>query len=237
MSRARLVECERPALWRQVLWLAWKDLVVEVRTREIIYTMLVFAVLVVLVFAFALTREGEASPEVAAGILWVSTAFSGTLGLGRALERERESDTMRGLLVSPAARPAIYLGKLCAIVVYMLLTEVVVAPLTAVLFDAPFLQRLGTLAALLGLGTLGFAAVGALFAAVLLRVRSREVLLAVVILPLTVPLIIAGALGTAALAQAPPMDEQARMWLKLLAVFDAVFVTLSLWGFEPLVTE
>ncbi|HEY3354960.1 MAG TPA: heme exporter protein CcmB [Polyangia bacterium] len=232
-----IIARQRPSFLVQALWLLWKDLVVEVRTREIVYTMLVFAVLVVLVFAFAFVREGQASPDVAAGILWIATAFSGTLGLGRALDREREGDTLRALLLSPADRPAIYLGKLLGIVVYMLIAEAVIAPLIAVLFDAPFASRPGTLAALLVLGTLGFAAVGSLFAAMLMRARSRDVLLAIVLYPLTVPVIIAGVLGTAALCQSPPNDADARMWLKMLGVFDVVFVTLSLWIFEPLLTD
>jgi heme exporter protein CcmB len=227
----------RPSLVREAFWLLWKDLVVEVRTREIVYTMLVFSVLVVLVFAFAFVREGQAAPDVAAGILWIATAFAGTLGLGRALDREREGDTLRALLLSPASRPAIYLGKLLGIVVYMLIAEAVTAPLVMLLFDAPFAARPGTLAALLVLGTIGFAAVGSLFAAMLLRARSRDVLLAIVLYPLTVPVIIGGVLGTAALGQSPPADAVARMWLQLLAVFDIVFVTLSLWMFEPLLTD
>jgi heme exporter protein B len=227
----------RPSLLRLTLWLLWKDLQVEVRTREIVYTMVVFAVLVVLVFSFAFVREGQAPPDVAAGILWIATAFAGTLGLGRALDREREGDTMRALLLTPAPRTAVYLGKLGAIVVYMLLCEAVVAPLVMLLFDAPFAARAGTLAALLLLGTVGFAAVGSLFAAMLLRARSRDVLLAIVLYPLTVPVIIGGVLGTAALCQAPPQDAIAHMWLRLLAVFDVVFVTLSLWIFEPLLTD
>jgi heme exporter protein B len=227
----------RPSLLRLTWWLLWKDLQVEVRTREIVYTMVIFAVLVVLVFSFAFVREGQAPPDVAAGILWIATAFAGTLGLGRALDREREGDTLRALLLTPVPRTAVYLGKLGAIVVYMLLCEAVVAPLVMLLFDAPFAARAGTLAALLLLGTLGFAAVGSLFAAMLLRARSRDVLLAIVIYPLTVPVIIGGVLGTSALCQVPPQDATAHLWLRLLAVFDVVFVTLSLWIFEPLLTD
>lgn len=227
----------RPSLLQLTLVLLWKDLQVEIRTREIVYTMLVFAVLVVLVFSFAFVREGQAPPDVAAGILWIATAFAGTLGLGRALDREREGDTLRALLLTPAPRAAVYLGKLGAIVVYMLLCEAAVAPLVMLFFDAPFAARAGTLAALLVLGTIGFAAVGSLFAAMLLRARSRDVLLAIVLYPLTVPVIIAGVLGTAALCQTPPQDAVAHMWLRMLAVFDVVFVTLSLWIFEPLLSD
>jgi heme exporter protein B len=197
----------------------------------------VFAVLVVLVCAFAFVRDGQAAPEVVVGVLWIATAFAGTLGLGRALEREREGDTMRALLLSPTDRVAVYLGKLLGIVVYMLIAEAVTAPLVMLLFDAPFAARPGTLALLLLLGTVGFAAVGSLFAAMLLRARARAVLLAIVLYPLTVPVIIAGVLGTAAVCQVPPDDVTARMWLKLLGVFDVVFVTLSLWIYEPLLVD
>jgi heme exporter protein B len=214
-----------------------KDLTVEVRSREIAYTTVFFAVSCILVFAFALVKEGKPPDDGAAGILWIAIAFAGTLALGRAFERERQSETLRALLLAPAVRPAVYVGKLLGIVSLLFGAELLLVPLVALLYQAPLLRHPGWLAVILVSGTLGFAAVGTLFAAMLVRARSRDVLLPVLLYPISVPVIIAGVRGTAALLQ-PTIDlETVRFWIALLLAFDAVFVTLALWTFEPLMTD
>ena len=214
-----------------------KDLTVEVRSREIAYTTLFFAVSCVLVFAFALVREGRPIEDGAAGILWIAIAFAGTLALGRTFERERQSETLRALLLAPADRPAIYVGKLLGIIALLGAAELVLVPLVALLLQAPLLTRPLWLAAIVVSGTVGFAAVGTLFAAMLVRARTRDVLLPVLLYPITVPVIIAGVRATAALLQ-PEFDAAiVRFWLMLLLTFDVVFVTLALWTFEPLMTD
>jgi heme exporter protein CcmB len=225
-------------VFARVVWLVLrKDLTVEVRSLEVAYTTIFFAVSCVLVFAFALVREGRAPEDGAAGILWISIAFAGTLALGRAFERERQSETLRALLLAPAQRPAIYVGKLLGIVILLLAAEAVLVPLVALLFQAPLLAQPLWLTVILVAGTLGFAAVGTLFAAMLVRARTRDVLLPVLLYPITVPVIIAGVRATAALLQ-PELDlDVIRFWLALLACFDIVFVTLALWTFEPLMTD
>jgi heme exporter protein CcmB len=219
-------------------WLVMrKDLQVEVRSREIVYTALFFAVSCVLVFSFALVREGRAPADVSAAILWIAIAFSGTLALGRTFERERQSETLRALLLAPVDRPAIYVGKLLGIVVLLFAIQVVLVPLTSLLFQAPLLAHPFWLLTLLGLGSVGFAAVGTLFAAMLGRVQSRDVLLPLLLYPMTIPVIIAGVRGTAELLQ-PSFDEPlVRMLASLMTFFDVVFLTLSLWTFEPLMTD
>jgi heme exporter protein CcmB len=223
----------------RVVWLVLrKDLTVEVRSLEIAYMTLFFAVSCVLVFAFALVREGRAPEDGAAGILWIAIAFSGTLALGRTFERERQSETLRALLLAPSPRPAIYVGKLLGIVMLLVAAELVLLPLVALLFQVPRLfAHPFWLAAILFTGTTGFAAVGTLFAAMLVRARSRDVLLPVLLYPITVPVIIAGVRATAVLLQ-PELDMPVlRVWVALLATFDVVFVTLALWTFEPLMTD
>jgi len=214
-----------------------KDLTVEVRSREIAYTTIFFAVSCILVFAFALVKEGKPPEDGAAGILWIAISFAGTLALGRAFERERQAETLRALLLAPAPRPAVYVGKLMGIVTLLAGAEVLLVPLVSLLYQAPLLRYPGWLALLLVCGTLGFAAVGTLFAAMLVRARSRDVLLPVLLYPITVPVIIAGVRGTATLLQ-PAVDlDVVRFWIALLVAFDAVFVTLALWTFEPLMTD
>jgi hypothetical protein len=130
-----------------------------------VFTMTFFAAMVVLPFSFAFLKGDEVVANVAPGILWVAIPFAGTLGLSRAFDRERESDTMRGLPLSPASRTAIFLGKALAILSYMLIVELVVVPMVALLFDVPLFDYPLALVTTLAAGSFGFAAVGTVFAA------------------------------------------------------------------------
>jgi heme exporter protein B len=150
---------------------------------------------------------------------------------------ERQNETLRGLLLSPLERPALYVGKLAGILLLLFAVEVVIVPMTGLLFQAPLFRYPWLLIALLVTGTVGFAAVGTLFAAMLVRTRSRDVLLPVLLYPITVPVIIAGVRGTAALFQVDADLPMARAWLSMLVFFDAMFVTLALWTFESVMTE
>ena len=222
----------------RVAWLVVrKDLTVEIRSRELVFTTVFFAVACVLIFSFALIREGRAPDDVAAGILWVTIAFAGTLALGRAFERERQTETLRALLLAPTDRPALYVGKLIGILMLMGITEAILVPLVALFFQAPITAHPFLLAAILISGTLGYAAVGTLFAAMLVRARSRDVMLPILLYPITIPVIIGGVRGTAALFQPEADPAMAQFWLSLLVFFDAVFIVLALWTFEPLMTE
>jgi len=226
-------------MFLRAVWLVVrKELTVEVRSREIAYTTLFFAVSCVLIFAFALVREGRAPEDGAAGLLWIAIAFAGTLALGRTFERERQSETLRALLMAPTARPAVYLGKLLGIVALLAGVEVILVPLVAFLFEAhALLAHPVWLAAILVAGTIGFSSVGTLFAAMLIRARSRDVLLPVLLYPVIVPVMIAAVRGTSVLLQPEVDDQVASFWLALLAAFDVVFVTLALWTFEPVMTD
>ncbi len=222
---------------RTALLVLRKDVAIEARSGEILYTTCFFALSCVIVFAFALVRDGAIVADASAGILWIAIAFSGTLALGRTFERERYAETLRALLLAPASRAAIYVGKLLGIVLLLLVAEALLVPLVALLFDAALFTRPGLLGGLLLTGTVGFAAVGTLFAAMLVRSRTRDVMLPVLLYPITIPVIIAGVRGTAALLQSTPDVAVAEMWIALLTAFDVVFVTLALWTFEPLMTE
>ena len=223
----------------KVAWLVMrKDLTVEARSREMLSTTLFFAVSCVLVFAFGFVRDGRPVEGAAAGILWIAIAFAGTLALGRTFERERYNDVLAALMLAPADRPAIYVGKLLGILGLMAVVELVIVPLVSLLFQVPLLtSHPGLMVALLTCGTIGFAAVGTLFAAMLVNARSRDVLLPVLLYPITIPVIIGGVRGTAALIQPDADAAMARLWIGVLVSFDAVFITLALWTFEPVMTE
>ena len=222
----------------RVVWLVVrKDMTVEVRSLEIVSTSIFFAVSCVLFFAVAFVQEGRALEGAAAGILWIAIAFAGTLALGRTFERERQAETLSALLLAPADRPAIYIGKLIGIISLLAAAEVVLLPLIAYLFQAPFFARPLWMAGVLVAGTIGYCTVGTLFAAMLVRARSRDVLLPILLYPITIPVIIAGVRATATLLE-PELDVAlVRFWLALIVAYDVVFVTLALWSFEPLMTD
>jgi heme exporter protein B len=225
-----------PSFLAQALRIAGKDLRIEWRSREILATMTFLAVVVVLIFSFAFV-VGDARPPapVVSGIVWIAVVVSGTVGLGRTFDREREGEAIRSLLLSPAPRGAIYIGKLAATVAFMLIAETVLGSLCAVLFSARIGSELGRVALLLVLGTVGFAAVGCVFSAALLRSRSRDVLLSTLLYPIIVPVVIAGARGTAQLIDPLATDlDGAQFWTEFLIAVDVIFVTVGLWAFEPL---
>ncbi len=219
---------------RRTLLLLWKDVVVELRAKELVYATVFFAAVVILVFAFAFLGGNRPPLDVTAGVLWVTIALSGTVGITRAFEREREGDTLRALMLSPAPRTSIYLSKLCSITLLMTTVELVAAVLLSLLFGVSLGDHLLRLTALLLLGTVGFGAVAALFGAALGRARSRDVLLPLLTYPVVIPVLIAGARGTVGILRGSPEDlAAADWWLKFLLVFDAIFITIGMWVFEP----
>jgi heme exporter protein CcmB len=226
-----------PGFGSTVLHIVRKDCTVEFRSREIAYTTIFFAVSCVLIFAFALVREGRAPEGAGEGILWATVTFAGTLALGRTFERERQAETLRALMLAPVPRSAVYVGKLVGIVTLLFGMELLLVPLVSLLFGTPLLRHPFWLAATLLGGTVGFASVGTLFAAMLVRARSRDVLLPVLLYPAVVPVLIAGVRGTSSLTD-PEFDMLiARFWLALLFAFDMVFVTLALWTFELVMSD
>jgi heme exporter protein CcmB len=217
--------------------IAWKDLRVELRSREIVYTMGFFGAVIVVVYSFAFPQNPDLVRAAAPGMLWVAIAFAGTIGLGRAFDRERENDTMRALLLAPVPRLAVFFGKAIAIAVLVLAVALVVTPLLALLMAAPLFANPAPLALALVLGALGFALVGTVFAATLLKVRSRDVLLPVMLYPLLIPMFVAGTTATEKLIAEPAQLAKAWYWITFLGIYDAAFLVVSMWIFESLVIE
>lgn len=228
------------SLLHQIGLLLWKDVRVEWRARELIYATMLFSAIIVLLFSFSFLGGSPPTVEVMAGVLWVAISLSGMLGISRSFEREREADTLRALLLSPIDRSALYLAKLLSITLLMLLTSAVVVPGLLLLFGMKVGPQQSWLLflSLLGLGTLGFAAVAALFGASLGRARVREVLLPLLVYPLVVPALLAGSRGTyGVLYGTPEALSDAVRWIKFLLVFDSMAVILGLWLFEPLCAQ
>jgi heme exporter protein B len=216
----------------RVAWLVVrKDIAVEVRSWELISTTVFFAFACVLVFAFAFVEEGRVVANVSAGILWIAIAFSGTLALARTFERERQTETLRALLLAPADRPALYLGKLVGILLLMGITELILLPLVWLFFQAPLWGSPVLLVALLVSGTVGYAAVGTLFAAMTAHLRARELLFPVLFLPMEVPVLLGTVQATEALFLGEPLSAVSH-WLQLLLAADLVYVTAGILTFD-----
>jgi heme exporter protein CcmB len=224
-------------LLRHAARVAWKDLRIELRSREIVYTMVFFGALLVVIFSFAFPNDARAIRGSVPGMLWVSLAFTGTIGLGRAFDRERENDTMRALLLAPVPRLAVFLGKALATTALVLAVAVVCTPLLALFLQAPLFAHPVPMILVVVLGAVGIAVIGSVFAATLLKVRSRDVLLPVILYPLLVPLFVAGTSCTAALVAEIPNFDAAWYWIQFLGIYDAAFLVLSIWIFESLVIE
>ena len=227
----------RAEFFHAALAIAAKDLRVEARAREVVYAMVFFAALVVTLFAFAFTREGNSDGNAVAGVLWIALPLTGTLGLTRALDREREGNAFRALSSRPStAAPSTSAN--CSPSPSSSSSPKPWRPRSRRCFSSPRCSRkLGPLVVLLVLGTVGFAAVGSLFATMLLHARGREVLLGILLYPIVIPVLLAGTRGTQALLALPANRATAWFFARLILVFDAVFITLALWIYEPLVAE
>jgi len=227
----------RTSVLRHAGAVAWKDLQVELRSREILYTMAFFATLIVVVFVFVFPSDPRLVRVASPGMLWVAVAFAGTIGLGRAFDRERENDTMRALLLAPVPRLAVFLGKAAVIAALVVIVAALCVPLLILFLDAPFLAFPAELVLVLVLGAIGFAVVGTVFAATLLKVRSRDVLLPVVLYPILVPMFVAGTRVTGEIVAVQPNLDALWYWIGFLGIYDAIFLVVSLWLFEALVIE
>jgi heme exporter protein B len=223
-------------VWRHAWRIARKDLLIEFRSRTAILSAVVFTVLVLMVFNFGRDSTAVAAIDLAPSILWVTFTFAAMLALNRAFQLELENQALEGLLLAPVSRSSIYLGKLIANLAFVATVEAVGLPLFALFFNVSILPVLGPLLAVLALATVGFVAVGTLFSAMTARTRFAELLLPVLLLPFMIPPLIWAVLATAALLAGRPLSEVAG-WLKLLAAFDIVFVTLAFVLFPATVDE
>jgi len=211
-----------------------KDVAAELHTREMVSAMLVFSVLALLVFSFALDLRGAVALAAAPGVLWATVAFAGTLGLSRSLAREQQTGCMDGLLLAPVDRSAIFFGKALGNLAFMAVVEVVLLPLFSALFNVPLL-RAGVLL-VTALGTVGYAAVGTLLAAIAVNTRAREVMLPILLLPLAIPALIAAVQATGYLVEGGTLAEVGG-WVRLLVVYDLVIVAVSMLTFGYVVEE
>lgn len=208
---------------RHALAIAGKDLRIELRVREVVPTMTLFATLVAVLSSVSLYSDEATGRKVAPGVLWIAIAFSGTLGLSRTWGREREEGALRAVLLTRVSPASIFVGKALGALVFVLLTELVVTPLVALLLNAPVFEHIVPFAGLVLLGTVGFVAAGTLFGALVAKTRARDLVLAVVLYPLVSPALLCGAVATRDLLAGTPAGQLAD-WYKMLVIFDLVFI-------------
>ena len=205
--------------------IVWKDLLLELRSKDLVVSIVVFGLLVVVLFNFALNNIPGRSEELAPGILWAAFAFSAILAMNRAFVRDQEQGGLEGLLISPVSRDAIFLGKALTSLIFMLLVEAVLLPVYAVMLDFSALSWYLMLT--IFLGTLGFAVVGTLFSAMAVQTRSRAIML---------PVIIASVEASTRAIGGETFIGLGR-WLPLIGVFDAIFLVICPWVFSFVVEE
>ena len=223
-------------LLRATWAIAAKDVLLEFRGRTAFVSALVFTALVLAIFNFARDPTAVSAIDLAPGILWITFTFAAMLGLNRAFALERENRALDGLLLSPASRTAIYLGKMVANLVFVGAVEAIALPLFALFFNVPVLPVLGPLVLVIALATLGFVAVGTLMSSMAVNTRLAELMLPVLLLPFLVPPVTAAVQITARLFAGRPFSE-VTAWLKLLVAYDIMFVTACVLFFAFTIEE
>ncbi len=212
----------------------WKDLQAEFRSRELFSAMLVFSLLIILIFNFALELDIKTRQSVTSGVLWATFAFAGTLGLNRSMAIEKDRGCLDGLLLAPVDRSAIYFGKMISNLAFMLTVEVIILPVYSVLYNVNLFQP-GLLMVIL-LGSIGYAGVGTLLAAMSVQTRTRDILLPILLFPVIIPVLLAAVKASNGFLEGVEISEII-LPINLLIVYDIIFISLAFMFFEYIVEE
>lgn len=211
-----------------------KDLLSELRSKEIAISILLFSILIIVVFSFAFEPDDDTIGLVAPGVLWVAFTFAGVLGLNRIFATEKEKGCLEGLMLCPVDRDIIYWGKMVGSLIFMLVVEAIVTPVFLILFDLPlFMPELALIALL---ATIGFVSVGTLFSAVAANTRAKDILLPILFFPIIVPVIISAVKASEIAFDGKPFGDMAS-WLGIIGAFDVVFLVVSALVFEFVIEE
>jgi heme exporter protein B len=221
---------------RRIGAIIWKDFTSERRTKANFNAVLFLAVLTLILFGFALGPEAQGLRDAAGGVVWLTILFSGVLAFNRSYEQELEGGTMDSLLLYPGQRRSIFVGKVIANLAFVLLVEVVLVPLATILYDLPLWPVAGPLAGVLILGTVGFVTLGTFYAAMASRIRAREVMLPLLLFPMLIPLLVGAVEATSAMLAGDVMGDS-RVWVRLMVIFDAIFIVICMWAFDFVIEE
>lgn len=214
-----------------ILTILAKDIRLDFRSLENFFSMLFFSIIILLVFAFALPAEGYHHAELAPGIFWVTFMLSGMLSLNKSFQMEKENGCMEALLVSPAGRGSIFLGKMSGNIVFIMIIQAMLIPLFSLLFINSAIYHFGELYLLSFVATVGFSAIGTLLSGLTTDLRFKDILLPILLFPLLVPLLLAAVKITQAILLAEGLQAEAN-WIKLLVGFDLIFLIISYLTFE-----
>ena len=221
---------------RRVGAILWKDFTSERRTKANFNAVVFMAVLTLILFGFAMGPDTEALRDVSGGVIWLTILFSGVLAFNRSYEQELEGGAMDALLLYPGQRRSIFIGKVIANLAFVLLVEVVLVPLATILYDLDMWRVAVPLAGVLFLGTVGFVTLGTFYAAMASRIRAREVMLPLLLFPMLIPLLVGAVEATTAMLSGDVMGDS-RVWIRLLLIFDTIFVVVALWAFDFVIEE
>jgi len=234
MARTEKTGTKSGNFMQAVFAIAWKDLAAELRSRELLSAMLVFAMLVILIFNFALKLDAKTRLTATSGILWVTFTFAGTLGLNRSMAVEKDRGCLDGLLLAPVDRSTIYFGKLLSNLVFMFIVEVIVLPLYSLLYNINLFNP-GLILIIL-LGSVGYIAIGTLLAAMAVQTRTRDVMLPILLFPVVIPVVVAAVEATGGFLQGLDISE-VRYWINILLVYDIIFISIAFMVFDYVVEE
>jgi heme exporter protein B len=212
----------------------WKDLRAEFRSRELFSAMLVFSLLIILIFNFALELDVKTRQSVTSGVLWATFAFAGTLGLNRSMAIEKDRGCLDGLLLAPVDRSAIYFGKVISNLAFMLIVELIVLPVYSVLYSVNLFQP-GLLLVIL-LGSIGYAGVGTLLSAMSVQTRTRDILLPILLFPVVIPVLLAAVKASSGFLNGADWEEII-LPLNLLIAYDVIFIAVAFMVFDNVVEE
>jgi heme exporter protein B len=212
----------------------WKDLASEWRSREMVSAMLVFALLVIFIFNFALELNPQVRASLTSGILWVTLTFAGTLGLNRSMAVEKDRGCLDGLLLAPVDRTAIFFGKTIGNFFFMLIVAAIIVPIYSVLYNVNLFNPglIGTII----LGAWGYVAVGTLLSSMAVQARTRDVLLPILLFPVAIPLVVSAVKTSSGFLDGSPITDFVS-FLNIMIVYDVVFTALAFMVFDSVVEE
>jgi heme exporter protein B len=220
----------------QIAAIVWKDFVTELKTRELLSAMFIFALLVILIFIFSINLSIVKASEVGPGILWVAFLFAGTIGLNRSFMLEKENGCLMGLMLVPADRTAIYFGKLISNLIFLSIMELFILPLFMIFFNIDLLSHLGPLLVVVFLGTLGFCALGTLLSSLSSNLKTREIMLPILLYPLLIPIIIGAVRMTGQILDGTELFDMMK-WIGLTASFDIIYIGVSIMTIDHILEE
>lgn len=224
----------KTSFFKSMLAIIWKDLITELRGKELISAMLVFSLLVIFIFNFALELDPKTRSSLTAGIIWVTIIFAGNLGLNRSMAVEKDRGCLDGLLLAPVDRSVIYFGKSIANWVFVLIVALIILPVYSILYNINIISP--ALILVIILGSEGFIAVGTLLSAMTVQARTRDILLPILLFPIIIPVLIAAVKASTGILNDLPLSEL-MVWINLLIVYDILFTAVAFMVFDFVVEE